>query len=216
MQFRILKKPSVMNHVLQLRLRAMTLLLLLFVVMGAAIPAKALPVLTVSPLSGTQKMAIRLTGLHTSGQLRVTDTEGGILYEETVTAGSSYQKVLNLQGLFPGRYALNIDTGQEEIVQPFTITRSGLHCDPAACRTFQAPDVKVQGRFLEVNWLLSGQEKVLIQLQRTAGDIVYETYIPAGDQRLARKFDLTSLPVGNYILSLSQQGKSWTQAVNLQ
>ena len=205
-----------MNYVLQLRTRAVILLWLPLLAMGAALPAYASPVLTVSALSGTQKMAIRLTGLHTNGQLRVADTEGGILYEETVVEGSNYQKVLNLQGLAPGWYVLTIDTQLEEIVQPFTITRVGLLCDPAACKTYQAPDTKLQGRLLELNWLLSSREKVLFQMQLATGEVVYETFLAAGDQRLERRFNLSFLPAGDYVLSLSQQGKSWTKAINLQ
>lgn len=205
-----------MNYVLQLRVRAMILLWLPLLAMGAALPIYASPVLTVSALGGTQKMAIRLTGLHTSGQLRVADTEGGILYAETVLEGSSYQKVLNLQGLAPGQYVLTLDTRHEEIVQPFTITRAGLLCDPAACKTYQAPDTKLQGRSLELSWLLSSREKVLFQMQLVTGEVVYETYLAAGDQRLERRFNLNFLPAGEYLLSMSQQGKSWTKVINLQ
>ncbi len=205
-----------MNYVLQLRVRAMILLLLPLLTMGAAIPNNASPVLTVSALSGTQKMAIRLTGLHTNGQLQVTDTEGGVLYEETVAEGSNYQKVLNLQGLSPGQYTLTIATHREAIVQPFTIARTGLYCDPVACRTYMAPEIKLEGRSLEVNWLLSGREKVQFQLQLTTGEVLYENYIAAGDQRLERRFNLSSLPAGQYILVLSQQGKSWTNDISLQ
>ena len=204
-----------MNYVLHLRTRAFVLLILPLLLMGSAIAAKASPVLTVSALTGTQKMAIRLTGILTSSQLQVIDIQGEILYEETIAEGSSYQKILNLQGLPNGQYNLNINAGNEEIVQPFSITRSGLRCDPTACKTFQAPDVKIKGRTVDVHWQLSGQDKVLFQLLRPTGEVVYETSIVAGDQRLSRRFDLSDLPTCDYTLQLSQQAKSCTKAVNL-
>lgn len=205
-----------MNFVLHLRTRALVLLMLPLLLMGSAIVAKDSPVLTVSALSGTQKMAIRLTGIFTNSQLQVIDAQGEVLYEEAIAEGSSYQKILNLQGLPNGQYSLIIDAGNEEVVQPFIITRAGLRCDPSACKTFQAPEVKLLGRTVDVHWLLSGQDEVSFQLHLPSGEVVCEMSIAAGDQRLSRRFDLSALPAGDYVLHLSQQDKTWTNTIFLQ
>jgi hypothetical protein len=139
-------------------------------------------------------------------RLTIENTEGVVLHATTVKLkGTTYSCRFNLQNLEAGDYRLVIKKKREKLTQPFEVTYKHVIVSEAQREQVYLPQVTVKDALLDVSVLQDKVATIKVTLFDNAGIMVFDTEFDSA--LLHKRFNLSRLPKGVYILEVAVQGQ---------
>lgn len=136
------------------------------------------------------------------------DNTGNILKEETVNAAVPFSKRYDLSRLPVGDYTISVSKTLMEKVLPFTINKTGVVLEEDKAFDKFSPMIALSGKHLDINFLLSGAEKVKVNLTNQSGEQVF-TETVATDKVFNRRYNVKALTPGKYAVEVKAAGQSY-------
>ena len=203
------------------------LILVLVIVASVAnsVLVNALPIERIVTLSGstvkifadqnTRAVTVSITNIQ-NGDVKVSleNVQGQVFYEEAVSKTPRYSKKLMLSQLENGAYRLVVIRNFSKTVQPFAITDNGVTMNAADLKEKLLPVVHQKGNSVDVSYLSEVLTDVSVRIYDNEGKLVFEDTKPNVTQ-FAKRFDLTKLSGGAYVMEVRAGDETQYTALNL-
>jgi hypothetical protein len=192
--------------------------LLLFRLFCILTPAEAAPVspeMTIEKIDNAFKMVrVTISGHQQPANILVTDYRQQIVLEVKAPSKQPFSKILDLSKLPSGTFFLSINTENKETLQPLGITPADVVLYEGRKMEFYAPTFKLKERQLDINWFNTQLSQFDISLSEWNGAAIFSKQLN-NVIRVEKRFDLSKLPKGSYILTLKTPRKSWSHTIDL-
>ena len=161
-----------------------------------------------------QQFAVKVAGLEQGkAEFQVKNQRGKVLLSQAIK-GTEYQGIYSLEGMTEGNYTFVLRTSSTEISQPIRLTRRAVLYDLEARTVVHFPEVVLNGRQLDVNFLNPSQEEVTLVLRDESGHILYEQTF-TGVPDIEKRINLLQIPVGVYFLEMKTPLFHWQEDISL-
>ncbi len=142
--------------------------------------------------------------------ISIIDTEGTIIYSESVTAANLYSKKFNLNNLPKGGYFLKVEDSLRETIFAFSVEDSKI---VIAERNVNAKPVfrRKEGK-VYLNLLNLDEKDVKIKVLDSSDDILFEETI-SNTTLVEKVFNFENALDGNYTISVQDKMNSYYEVV---
>lgn len=189
-------------------LLALTISVVLFV---SAVASAANPIVTIEKTADAKKVSVVIEKLSATATVWVVNEDGVVLLEEK-SVGTKFAKIFNLEYLPAGNYKVIITTDRKEIVQPLTLNGADLAFNVSAREEFYAPFFNVKDDMIDLSLLNNRLVDVNVAIVNTDGAVVYEENFN-DVLKVEKRYRLSDLGKGNYMVQVTTPHKSYYQAV---
>ncbi len=176
-------------------------------------------------LEGT---SIRITAIENSKTIMVTlnnnsngdvtvsleDALGANFATDKVKSTTRFAKKYNLAQLETGKYRLVVTKNFVKTIQPFELTNSNIVLNELERREKFLPSIKHSGDVLDVNVLLGNYSNIIVKIYGNDGLVSFEdkNYVVL---TLHKRFDLSKLPAGAYVVEVLAGDETQFYNINL-
>ena len=163
----------------------------------------------------TKAVTVSITNVQ-NGEVKVTleSAQGEVFYEEEISKTPRYSKKLMLSQLENGAYKLIVKRNFSKTVQPFVITDNGVIMNAGELKEKFLPIVHQKGNAVDVSYLSEVATNVFVRIYDNEGKLVFEDTKPNVTQ-FAKRFDLTKLSSGAYVMEVSAGDETQYTTLNL-
>ncbi|MCB0630364.1 MAG: hypothetical protein R2824_18385 [Saprospiraceae bacterium] len=172
------------------------------------------PDIRIATMADARKFTLELTNID-AGATTVTlyDAFGVALLQESVDK-NHYGKIFNMSDLPVGDYELVITTNNRDIVQPIELTYEGVEMDTNKRSVYFAPVVLTNKTKLDVSYFRGKMTDVQISIYDQHNGLVFEEDFD-NVIKVERRYNLDSLPKGDYNVVVNTDFKSYFQTVTI-
>ena len=160
----------------------------------------------------SQNLMVELNSGSKGNVLLLKDKFGKVLFKDSITTNSTYQKTFNLELVPNGIYYLNLDN--ESRIQSTVIAKTnyGLEIEKESGFVFK-PLFKIKDK--QVRLLLSNpeQRKTFLKVYDSSGILVGN--LSSKEVELRKTLDFSHVPSGKYKIVIEINGQNFTKEVNL-
>lgn len=166
------------------------------------------PVTMMAYKSGGKRVRLALP-TNTSVDLAVIDEQGTVLHQSTIQVNNKRGVLLNMQNLPDGHYTLTATNNDFWVSQGITIHPNQLEIDTRNVTELVRPVVRAYAKNkFEVT--MPGVDKLTVSIYDRTNDLVYTHLFGVGSRH---RFDLSSLPTGQYTFVYGPEQKQFTERV---
>jgi hypothetical protein len=174
-----------------------------------------------TPLKEIDKTLITLDNVKIGQELIIKNSNGSIIYEESIAVSGSFKKEFDMATLPDGLYFIELNKDVEINVIPFTVKsyRAELHKEKET--TIFKPVVRLKDNFVFIAKLSLSQEPMEIELYYDASNRhsgLYEllhTEKIENTTSIHRVYKLDKYEKGNYKVIFKSEGRTFTEKVKL-
>jgi hypothetical protein len=172
------------------------------------------PDIRIAKMDDSRKFVLELANI-TAGATTVSlyDAFGVVLMQENASK-DHYGKIINMTDLPSGDYELVITTQNRDIVQPIKLTFEGIEMDTNNRTVYFAPTVLANKTKLDVSFFRGRMTDVQIAIYDQQNILVFEEDFE-NVIKVERRYNLASLPKGQYNVVVSTNFKSYLQTVTI-
>lgn len=185
-------------------------LLVLTTGLAALQPALASELIIEKIPNAHKQLAIRLEGTNSPVSISITEEKGRTLLEKTSTDGT----IFDLSRLREGHYTIVVSSSLREIHQPLLITSCDIIIHHYLRKEIFAPVLHVHDNLLDLNWFSSKVSNVSIAITADGGEEIFAESLK-NIIRLERRYNLSALKKGTYIVSVTTPDKVYSQHCRL-
>jgi fibronectin type 3 domain-containing protein len=172
--------------------------------------------------------SIRITAIENSKTVMVTlnntskgdvtvaleDAFGANFATDKVKSTAKFAKKYNLAQLETGNYRLVVTKNFVKTIQPFELTSRNIVLNELERREKFLPSIKHTGNTLDVNVLLGNYSNIVVRIYGNDGLVSFEdkNYVVL---TLHKRFDLSKLPAGTYIVEVMAGDDTQFYNINL-
>jgi hypothetical protein len=172
--------------------------------------------------------SIRITAIENSKTVMVTlnntskgdvtvaleDAQGVNFATDKVKSTAKFAKKYNLTQLETGNYRLVVTKNFVKTIQPFELTSRNIVLNELERREKFLPSIKHTGNTLDVNVLLGNYSNIVVRIYGNDGLVSFEdkNYVVL---TLHKRFDLSKLPAGTYIVEVMAGDDTQFYNINL-
>lgn len=135
------------------------------------------------------------------------------LYVQTWQDQSSIGKIFDLEALPNGKYAILLETETNEIIQPFRIEKGRVKLKEREREIRYVPIVAKTGAYISVSWLNDEMSNLRVEIEDAKGAVVLEEKLE-GVLKVARRYDVSRLGSGNYLVKVRTKAKTYYTQIN--
>lgn len=170
------------------------------------------PDIRIVKMDNARKFVLELDNID-AGATTVTlyDAYGVALLQEGVDK-NHYGKIFNMSDLPSGKYELVITTHNRDIVQPIDLTFEGVDMDINKRTVYFAPTILTNKTKLDVSYFRGKMTDVEIAIYDQKNTLVFEEDFD-NVIKVERRYNLDSLPKGDYNVVVTTDFKSYYQTV---
>ena len=139
--------------------------------------------------------------------ISILDEAQHVLYSESTSDVKSFSKKFNLWKLEEGTYTLKIVQNKFKTIQPFDVTSKNVVVNESLKKMNFEPLFKFKERKLEVIVPLS-DNAVFVSILDKIGTVIFEEK-NENTPTFRKKYDLSNLPKGEYLVEVSHDGESF-------
>lgn len=162
---------------------------------------------------GVKTYVMKLGSAATDLSISIKDKEGLVLYSDMAHSGSNYQKTYDFSQLPNGQYTI-------EVENEFVIKSAAI--DVLASRiivadeniTIHKPIVKINGDFLDLNFLNLKEKNVEFQLYDSSGRMVFSQDLNK-DVLVSKRYNISQLPRDSYSVVIYNNDRMLTKKILL-
>lgn len=160
-----------------------------------------------------ESMKIRLAFENSAGSkvtVRITDAQGNVLHREELRNMTKMKRNYDLSSFGKGVYTVDITAGEFRTSNKVAV--GGAQLTKAAFAAYISSEVK--DGFVKVAFA-NAEEPVYIKIADRNGAVLYSE-VSEGNQNYARRFKVSALQKGEYVLSISHGDKTLSQFYGIQ
>jgi hypothetical protein len=152
--------------------------------------------------------------LHNTSKGDVEDAQGVNFATDKVKSTAKFAKKYNLTQLETGNYRLVVTKNFVKTIQPFELTSRNIVLNELERREKFLPSIKHYGNTLDVNVLLGNYSNIIVKIYGNDGLVSFEdkNYVVL---TLHKRFDLSKLPAGTYIVEVMAGDDTQFYNINL-
>jgi hypothetical protein len=169
----------------------------------------------ITALENSKTVMVTLTNTST-GEVTVAleDAFGSNFAKDNVKSTASFSKKYNLSQLEAGNYRLVVTKNFIKTIQPFELTSRNIVLNELERKEKFLPSINHSGNRLDVNVLLGNYSNVIVKVYSNDGLISFEdkNYVVL---TLHKRYDLSKLPVGAYIVEVLAGDETQYYNINL-
>ncbi len=163
--------------------------------------------------SGQQGLHLYMDSLTDLAKLSIFDRNGVVLFRDKVNQRFDFKQKFNLSKLPDGTYTFEIESGNRIKKYQIEIIDSQTKID-GACEEIFKPVINQKGELLDVSYLNLDSEDVTLEMIAPGGDqIVRDDF--SGMQTVSKRYNLSKLPSGVYLVVVKTEDRSFTFNVAL-
>ena len=166
------------------------------------------PVTMATYRSGGKRILLALPA-NATVDVAVIDEQGTVLHQSTVQANDRRGVVLNMQNLPDGHYYLTATNNDFWVSQGVTVRRDQVSIDTRNVTELVRPVVTAYAKN-KFEVAMPGVNKLTVSIYDRTNDLVYTHSFGAGNRH---RFDLSSLPSGQYTFVYGPDQKQFTERV---
>lgn len=142
------------------------------------------------------------------------DVYGARLVSDKVKSSERFAKKYNLSQLEAGNYRVAVTKNLRKTVQPFQLTSSSIVLNASERKEKFLPSIKFKGNTLDVNVLLGNYSNIIVKVYSNDGLVSFEdkNYVVL---TLHKRFNLSKLPAGTYVVEVTAGDETQYYNVNL-
>jgi len=135
--------------------------------------------------------------------LKIRDNSGNVFYSSMKVSGTlHYNKIFDFSDLDDGAYEVVLKKSDQAVLtDAFSILDGKLHSAEKKSEKLNA-QVWSSKDYIFVSYLNKGADAYSMRIADETGDLLYESFLPES-LTYSGKFDVSSLPSGRYVLSLT-------------
>jgi hypothetical protein len=173
------------------------------------------PSMLVRPLAG-HSFALYLSNIGLKKTLlTIKDDKGHLLHSVYLNKKLSYASKFNLRNLPMGSYILAMENSRTVTSLPFIITESNLLTFEPITTTSYKPYIRHTGNELDVMALSPDQATHEIIIYNKANQVVFKELIDE-QLRIERRYDVSALKPGSYMVTVNVQERRYNYTMFLQ
>jgi hypothetical protein len=134
----------------------------------------------------------------------IRDLRGEIIYNDDFAKGAITKRSYDLAYLPNGTYALEIAGSNKKSITQVVVADKNLTVNTASTKIVYKPAITVDGNRIALNHLSLGED-ITIKLSDSKGTFFTKTF--EGKDTINASFDISDLPNGAYIFSLSSDNQ---------
>ncbi len=182
---------------------------------GMAMANPVAPELTIEKLDNAYKMVrVSVSGLKETALIAVMDHHQQSVLEVEAPSTEPFSKVLDFSRMPTGSFFLSIRTENRETVQPLRITSADVILYEGRRMEYFAPTYRLQARQLDINWFNTQVAQLDISLSEWTGAVIFKQQL-RNVIKVEKRYDLSKLPKGKYVLTLKTTRKSWNHLIEI-
>ena len=171
--------------------------------------------INITAIENSKTVVVTLNN-NANGEMSVSleDAYGEKLATDMVKAPSRFAKRYNLSQLEAGQYRLVITKNLLKTIQPFELTSRNIVLNELERREKFLPSIKHSGDVLDVNVLLGNYSNIIVKIYGNDGLVSFEdkNYVVL---TLHKRFDLSKLPAGAYVVEVLAGDETQFYNINL-
>lgn len=160
-----------------------------------------------------ESMKIRLAFENSTGNkvtVRILDAKGTVVYREELRNMTEMKRNYDMSSFGKGIYTMDITAGAFNVSNKVAV--GGAQLTKAAFAAYISPEVKDGS--VKVSFA-NAEEPVYIKIADRNGAVLYSE-ISESNQNYARRFNVSALQKGEYVLSISHGEKTLSQLYSIQ
>jgi len=160
----------------------------------------------------SQNLMVELNSGSMGNVLLLKDEFGKVLFKDSITTNSTYQKTFNLELVPNGIYYMNLDNESRIQTTVIVKTNSGLDIEKESSFVSK-PSFKITDKQIRVLWTNSLQKKTVLNIYDSSGILVGN--LNSKELVLTKILDFSNVPSGKYRIDIEVDEQNFTKEVNL-
>lgn len=187
---------------------------LLFMSFSLILNASVDPTVSIRCQKG-QSISLHLKGMKNEAYtIKLSDQFGFVLINEKVEDQDDYLKFFNLKKLPTGDYIMRIENERKISLQTISIRNRKLSIQTSTKKEIYKPSVKFEYPNLDLNMLHFDDNGVGMVIKDKRGYVLHkDKFFLTGS--ITKRFMVTTLPAGDYIVEISTENYSFEQEFSI-
>lgn len=164
---------------------------------------------TITALKSADKRLRVMLPANATVEVAVMDEQGTLLHQSTVQTTDKRAVLLNVKNLPDGRYFLTATNNDFWVSQAISVVNSQVRVDARNVTELVRPVVLAYAKN-KFEVAMPGVEKMTVSIYDRTNDLVYTQSFGTGNRH---RFDLSSLPEGQYTFVYGPEQKQFTERV---
>jgi hypothetical protein len=160
----------------------------------------------------SQNLMVELNSGSKGNVLLLKDKFGKVLFRDSITTNSFYNKTFNLELVPNGIYYLNLDNESRIQTTIIAKTNSGLEIEKESGFVFK-PLYKIEDKLVRILFTNSEQKKTFLKVYDSSGILIGN--LTSKEVVLKKTLDFSNVPSGKYRIEIGINGQNFTKEVNL-
>lgn len=160
--------------------------------------------ISVSPYLKTSYAVVSVSpAVDDFSSLAIYNSQGELVYSsDKVESGVGYTKLFDFSKMEDGKYKITARNNKANSVEEYFTVKSGNVVSESRTNSVSEEDVRIwkNSDYVYVSHLNRNFNSINVTLEDERGSLIYEKSFPA-ELAYSEKFDVSSLPKGNYSLS---------------
>ena len=186
----------------------------LFMGISLSLDASVEPTVSIRCQKG-QSFSLHLKGMKNEAyNIKLSDESGFVLINESVEDQDDYLKFFNLKKLPAGSYIIRIESERKISLQTISINNRKLSIKTSAKKEIYKPTVKFENPYLDLNMIHFEDDGVAMLIKDKKGYVLHKDKIFLTGS-ITKRFIVSALPVGNYIVEINTNNYSFEQEFSI-
>lgn len=166
-------------------------------------------------VTGKETFELKLTDISENVQVSLTNKNGKILFEESVSGQSEYLKKFKVNQISAGIYFIKVEDSRS--VKSLVLEYNGekiCYSEISTAERFK-PMVMQKGSILYVNYFTPEKSSLDVSIYNSKGEMVY-TETLSGKMTQGKGYDFSKSPKDEYTIALASEGNFYSHTVKLE
>ncbi len=160
----------------------------------------------------SQNLMVEINSGSMGNVLLLKDEFGKVLFKDSITTNSTYQKTFNLELVPNGIYYLNLDNESRIQTTAIAKTNSGLEIEKESDFVFK-PLYKIEDKLVRILFANFEQNKTFLKVYDSSGILIGN--LNSKEVVLKKTLDFSNVPSGKYRIEIGINEQNFTKEVNL-
>lgn len=156
---------------------------------------------------------VNFSKLKKGTEIKIKDTNGVSLYQESVEKTGAYSKSFDLSKLPDGTYFIEVNTQSQLTIMPFKISDDQVNMEKALEYVIHKPILLTKNNKVTLTKLSLDQNPLEVKVYYQDGVMVYSEKI-ANKTSIAKMFDFSEAQKGTYTFVMKSDGRVFQEDIN--
>ncbi len=144
--------------------------------------------------------------------LYIKDSDGSILYNETIGKSGTFSKNFDLTNLPDANYYFEVDYQKQITIIPVTVFANMASVQVNEAYTITKPDVVLDNNYVYISKELADKQSVAIDVYYEGHDLAYSENLRHAE-KVNRVYDFSGSKKGEYVILVKSEGRVFKNSI---